>query len=424
MSSIEHQRLMRVERQLERANAAPTFPIYDFLHLPQDAVEGQLAVGIDDSIMWYHNSWGQIAAEPPTATDLPQDPVEGQVVIGNDTNLYWYSNGAWHMATGQLLLAENPPQDVVEGQIAIDDNTNNLCWRVGGDWYFHSTIPFGYLTVDHYHMTMYFDGDLLFDIPRVFFLSQPPFPLSSAFVTAAQGLHPGATPGWRELPATYNIGLLFGGGFVWRYWVKNVKLNGTMINNMQGSSISPFINSAGSWGIASGAPGGGKGAIAGSTSDTMFLPFNGSVQYNGTPGTLYSWEFDFNIAPMQQDNISWLGFGFQHSPNLWVPWHVPPVYPNPIDEYAWSVGFSFSSGSDNNPGETWFIDNIGTGSGSSGPPPASGFVPVGVTAGPAYPILLTRFDTAWHHFQWDVTYTGQAIEAVNPYVEWLPLAEM
>lgn len=60
-----HRHLAELERELNRVanNPMPTVPIYD-------------------------------------PADLPQDAVNGQVAIGTDTKLYWYSNDAWHHHSG------------------------------------------------------------------------------------------------------------------------------------------------------------------------------------------------------------------------------------------------------------------------------------------------------------------------------------
>lgn len=52
--------ITRVERKVDKArsNPAPTVPIYDVSDFPQDAVEGQIAIGSDVSLWFFKNgSW-------------------------------------------------------------------------------------------------------------------------------------------------------------------------------------------------------------------------------------------------------------------------------------------------------------------------------------------------------------------------------
>ena len=128
--------LRDLELRLERVgSAAPTFPIYDITNPPQDALEAQVAIdGPTDSVAWFSSAaWFTQAPTGTPATDLPQDAVEGQFAIGSDTTFYWYSNGAWHNAAG-FATDGNPPQDFMDGQIVIG-NADNFCYCVGQVWY-------------------------------------------------------------------------------------------------------------------------------------------------------------------------------------------------------------------------------------------------------------------------------------------------
>lgn len=64
-----HRRIAELERELNRIanNSAPTVPIYDPDHLPQDAVNGQVAVGTDTKLYWYsNNEWHHHSGVPST----------------------------------------------------------------------------------------------------------------------------------------------------------------------------------------------------------------------------------------------------------------------------------------------------------------------------------------------------------------------
>jgi hypothetical protein len=129
-----HLSINELDRRLDEFKTnGPTLPIYDPSNLPQDTVDGQIAIGIDDSFLWqYNGTWYTVAASPPSVSDFPQDAVEGQVAVGSDHHLYWYSNGAWHTAPF-VELTGNPPQDAISGQLAI--GTNTAAWHHEGVWY-------------------------------------------------------------------------------------------------------------------------------------------------------------------------------------------------------------------------------------------------------------------------------------------------
>ena len=134
MDTILYRRLEMLEQHYQRAQVAPTFPIYDVANMPQDAVEAQIVIGTDDSINWFDGTnWQTNPGSAAAPNNVPQDPLEGQIVLGSDNSLCWYSNGNWHGVAGSLATG-NPPQDSLEGQIALGVD-NSLCWFVGGAWY-------------------------------------------------------------------------------------------------------------------------------------------------------------------------------------------------------------------------------------------------------------------------------------------------
>jgi len=130
--STLYNRLCVVERDLERVVAAPTYPIYDVSHLPQDDVKGQIALGKDNSINWYDGTTWNTKAGTLSGGTAPQDAIPGQVAIGSDNSLNWYVNGAWYGAPGNMASG-NPPQDAIQGQLVV--GTNSICWFVAGAWY-------------------------------------------------------------------------------------------------------------------------------------------------------------------------------------------------------------------------------------------------------------------------------------------------
>jgi hypothetical protein len=160
-----HNRLKVVERDLDRKVDAPTFPVYDPTNLPQDAVNGQIALGTDGSFNWcIADVWHTQAGVLSTLGNIPQDAVEGQIVVGTNNSLNWYVNGLWYGGAG-ALVAGNPPQDAVENQIAL--STISPIWYTNGSWYgFDSIISGGgsgtiYITHIHQCVEVYNDGGLI-----------------------------------------------------------------------------------------------------------------------------------------------------------------------------------------------------------------------------------------------------------------------
>jgi hypothetical protein len=129
-----HRRISHAEDSVRRIQAAPTVPIIDPTNQPQDPLDSQIVIGVDDSINWYDGaSWNTHAASVISGTG-PQDPLEGQVAIGSDNSLCWYSNAAWRGAAGQLAVASGSlPQDPLEGQLVV--GSNSIIWFSNGDWY-------------------------------------------------------------------------------------------------------------------------------------------------------------------------------------------------------------------------------------------------------------------------------------------------
>jgi len=130
-----HQRLDKAELQLRRLISTLTIPVYDPSNMPQDAVEGQIAVGIDNSFNWFtNNSWHTQPGLPTVSINAPQEGINGEVVVTSDHGLAWYVNGAWYGSGGVPVSSGNPPQDSISGQIAIG-NDGILCWHSRGTWY-------------------------------------------------------------------------------------------------------------------------------------------------------------------------------------------------------------------------------------------------------------------------------------------------
>jgi hypothetical protein len=125
-----HHRLRVLEENIERIQSAPTLPIYDPTNLQQDDVECQIAIGSDNSFMWFSSGvWHFQTGTPSTIGNVPQDIIEGQIAIGSDGSFHWYVNGAWF--TGPYIVATpvNVPQDLLIGQVVI--GTDIFCWFIG-----------------------------------------------------------------------------------------------------------------------------------------------------------------------------------------------------------------------------------------------------------------------------------------------------
>jgi hypothetical protein len=133
MLDMFYNRLSVVERDLNKMIAAPTFPIFDVNDLPQDVINGQIAICTDGSINWFLNdTWNTFVGSASTVGDIPQDVVEGQIVIGLDNSLNWFVNDTWYGVAG-TAASGNPPQDALEGQIVL--GVAGLCWFINGQWY-------------------------------------------------------------------------------------------------------------------------------------------------------------------------------------------------------------------------------------------------------------------------------------------------
>lgn len=132
ISNVLIQRINKVEESLLRMQT-PTLPIYDNAAFPQDAISGQIALGVDNSINWYDGStWTTIFGVLATVGNVPQDAVEGQIVISTSSHLCWYVNGAWYTAPRGEAIGVFP-QDSVEGQLVIGNNS--IAWYDNGQWW-------------------------------------------------------------------------------------------------------------------------------------------------------------------------------------------------------------------------------------------------------------------------------------------------
>lgn len=129
-------RVGRLERKVSSHNNAPTVPVYDFMDLPQDSVQAQVAVAYDPVtniawFMWYDGGWFFQPGFPSSVGHAPQDPVEGQIAIGNDGTFHWYINDGWWTSPWKGSNVGYVPQDVILGQVVIGvDGTFHWCVQV------------------------------------------------------------------------------------------------------------------------------------------------------------------------------------------------------------------------------------------------------------------------------------------------------
>jgi len=138
MIDLFHRRLSALEYMVHKPQTAPTFPIYNVTDLPQDAVDGQIAIGLDNSINWFSNNlWYSLIGEKSIVGDIPQDTVNGQIVIGLDNGLHWKIGDTWFgIPSSEIPVIGNPPQDAIEGQIVV--NGSSICWFSNSQWYGNS----------------------------------------------------------------------------------------------------------------------------------------------------------------------------------------------------------------------------------------------------------------------------------------------
>lgn len=132
MHEILFARLRYVDDRLRGHVSAPTLPIYNSTNLPQDAVDGQLALTTDIEFAWYLNGIWQTQAGVLANGNPPQNAINGQVAIGSDHSLCWFYEGNWYGCPGTIVTG-NPPHDAITGQIALG-NTKPV-WHDEGDWY-------------------------------------------------------------------------------------------------------------------------------------------------------------------------------------------------------------------------------------------------------------------------------------------------
>lgn len=77
-----------------------------------------------------------VIGRPSIVGDIPQDVVQGQLALGSDHSLNWFVDGVWWGKQGVHcfnVLRTGTPQDQLEGQVAL--GANGLFWFVDGAWY-------------------------------------------------------------------------------------------------------------------------------------------------------------------------------------------------------------------------------------------------------------------------------------------------
>jgi hypothetical protein len=97
-------------RRIERLqnNAAPTVPIYDPTNFPQDALEGQIALGTDDNAWKFWNGvWKQIGAIPDHIVFFNKNQVAAPAQV--DGNLSMLLLGADDNGFGVAIESQGGP---------------------------------------------------------------------------------------------------------------------------------------------------------------------------------------------------------------------------------------------------------------------------------------------------------------------------
>lgn len=138
MIDLLHSKLRTVERDLNHEIQAPTFPIIEAFNLPQDAVEAQICLDDNANLCYYLNAtWYEIVGSFSLPGILPQDLVEGQIAIGLDNSLNWYGRvnfsgtPIWQSVVGVPFYGG--PQDVVNGQLAL--SSDRPVWFSEDSWW-------------------------------------------------------------------------------------------------------------------------------------------------------------------------------------------------------------------------------------------------------------------------------------------------
>lgn len=403
-----HRRLSVVERDLERGFAAPTFPIYDPANFPQNSLEGQIVVGVDKNLYcrsggtWYSQT-GVLALGNP-----PPNAIPGQIVIGSDHSLNWFIDGQWYGVAG-VLASGNPPQYAVDGQLVIG-NAGNICWHIGGKWY-TAVGNVVYKTIQHYvilrqdtwHFKYSLDGVLLYETdwfnycdPHV---AQDQYEIDN-------GGSGGANYSWWEENAEYTGGIYLWADYYCRWWCKNVKFDGTMLNDMQGATPYTGGLSGSEWSIQN-YPGGGKGAKFqpfGYQGAWIYMPYN-PPSYTDS----HTFELDISMYGVELDNRSGIiGWSFVQ-PHQWSPWRgVNPASLTYINTgIAPPIGYqSFHWSFNPGPG-SWFADFNGEDS--------------RLVSGPAVDTIMYATDLTWRHVLCEAQYIGHT-NVSYPHLEEVVLA--